>query len=433
MRVRRAIPEGARRVLPSGTLTVGVGLGVAGLTAYGFLMVAGRTLGAERSAPLSALWALVFLAGPGFFLPLEQEVARALAGRRTLGLGGAPVIRRAAVVGFAVLVALLLFSIAGASPLLVGLLDHEVLLFVGLLLALAGYSVEHLTRGVLSGNGRFGPYGLLIGTEGVVRLTICVVLAVAGVTTVGPYGIALGAAPFAAVALGLWGQRGLATPGPDASWGEVSSALGWLLAGSILGQLLINAGPLAVKALASSAEDAQASRFLAGLVIARIPLFLFQAVQASMIPALSSMAAAGKRGEFRRRFRQLAVVTAAMGVAATLGALAVGPDVVSLLFGSEFRLDRDDLALLAAASAAYVLALLVAQALIAMAGYRSVVWAWACGVATFAAVTASLDPLLLRVELGFLSGSVVAAAVMGVMLAARLDRLPAEPPPQPAV
>ena len=419
-RLKRSAP---RAYLPSGTLTVGVGLAVAGLTAYGFLMVAGRALGPERSAPLSALWALVFLAGPGFFLPLEQEVARAVAARRAVGVGGGPVIKRAAVAGVAILVLLLALTAAGSGPLLRELLDDEVLLFVGLLLALTGYSLEHLTRGALSGNGRFAPYGVVIGTEGVVRLLVCVALALAGVATAGPYGLALGVAPFVAVAVALRGQRGLVNPGPDASWGEVSTALGWLLAGSILGQLLINAGPLAVKALATEAEDAQASRFLAGLVIARVPLFLFQAVQASMIPALSSMAAAGKRAEFRHRFRQLALVIVAMGVAATLGALAVGPDVVSLLFGSKFRLPRDDLALLAAASAAYVLALLNAQALIAMAGYRPVVWAWAAGVTVFAAVTASLDELLFRVEMGFLCGSVVAAAVMGVLLAGRLQRM----------
>ena len=65
--------------LPEGTLEVGVGLVLAGLTAYGFTVVAARALGKTDYAPLSVLWAMVFLAGPGFFLPLEQEVSRALA------------------------------------------------------------------------------------------------------------------------------------------------------------------------------------------------------------------------------------------------------------------------------------------------------------------------------------------------------------------
>ena len=73
--------------LPEGTFAVGVGLLVAGVTACGFLVVSARALGKTEYAPLSVLWSLVFLAGPGFFLPLEQEVSRALAARRARGEG----------------------------------------------------------------------------------------------------------------------------------------------------------------------------------------------------------------------------------------------------------------------------------------------------------------------------------------------------------
>ncbi|MGH9149742.1 MAG: hypothetical protein ACRD0F_05315, partial [Acidimicrobiales bacterium] len=86
----------ANNPLPEGAMAVGAGLLVLGLTAYGFLVISARAMGPERYASLSALWALVFLAVPGFFFPVEQEVARALSDRRARGLGGAPVIRRAA-------------------------------------------------------------------------------------------------------------------------------------------------------------------------------------------------------------------------------------------------------------------------------------------------------------------------------------------------
>ncbi|MEY2589667.1 MAG: hypothetical protein QOJ67_1651, partial [Acidimicrobiaceae bacterium] len=72
---------------------------MAGVSAYGFLVLSARVLGKAEYAPLSVLWAAVFLAGPGFFLPLEQEVSRALAARRALGLGTGPVLRRAAMLG----------------------------------------------------------------------------------------------------------------------------------------------------------------------------------------------------------------------------------------------------------------------------------------------------------------------------------------------
>ena len=47
------------------------------------LVLSARALGHEAYAPLSVLWALVFLVGPGFFLPIEQEIGRALAARRS--------------------------------------------------------------------------------------------------------------------------------------------------------------------------------------------------------------------------------------------------------------------------------------------------------------------------------------------------------------
>ena len=73
-RVTAALAE-----LPSGTIPVGLGLVVAGLSAYGFQVIAFRVLGAEPYAALNGLWVTAFVLAPGLFLPLEQEIARALA------------------------------------------------------------------------------------------------------------------------------------------------------------------------------------------------------------------------------------------------------------------------------------------------------------------------------------------------------------------
>ena len=66
--------------LPEGTAAVGGGLVINGLTAYAFITLASRDLGAEAYTPVGLLWALSFLLGPGFFQPLEQETARVIAG-----------------------------------------------------------------------------------------------------------------------------------------------------------------------------------------------------------------------------------------------------------------------------------------------------------------------------------------------------------------
>ena len=68
-------------------------------------------------------------------------------------------------------------------------------------------------------------------------------LLVAGVDTPGPYGLLVGLAPLGAVAFGLRGRRGLAATGPRAEWRELSSALGWLLAASLLAQAARERGP----------------------------------------------------------------------------------------------------------------------------------------------------------------------------------------------
>jgi O-antigen/teichoic acid export membrane protein len=406
--------------LPEGTLDVGVGLVVAGLTAYGFTVVAARALGKTDYAPLSVLWAMVFLAGPGFFLPLEQEVSRALAARRALGLGTGPVVRRAALFGVVIAVVLVGSTLA-ASPLLVSnLFDHDWLLFVALVLGMLGYCVEHLARGTYSGLGRFKPYSVVIGGEGLVRFLVCLGLALFGVGYAGWYGLALGLAPIIAVALSFRGQRGLMTEGPDAPWSELSSALGALLAGSVLAMALVNGGPIAMKILAEKGQDDQVSRFFTAVIIARIPLFLFQAVQAALLPKLSALASAGRFDEFKAGFRRLVVVISLGGAIAVVLAAIIGPTAIEILYGKEYNLGHRTVGLLAAGSVLFMLAQAMAQAVIALGGHTKMALCWVLSVITFVVVTAAGNDLYLRVEVGLLAGSGVAclgmAALVGQMV-----------------
>jgi len=422
---RRALAR-ATSILPRGSGTVGAWLLVTGLASYGFLTITGRALGPERYGALSALWALGFLLGPGACLPVEQEVSRALASRRARGLGGGPVVRRAAI-GTAVLAAVLAGGALAAGPWLVThLFDDQVLLLAGLALLLVGYTIEYLVRGVLAGNARFGPYGLLLGAEAGSRLLAAIVLVAVGVATAGPYGIVLGVAPFIGVLVALRRRDGLVTPGPPAPWRELSRAFGWLLAGSLFAQALVNTGPILVQLLAPEQNDAATGQFLASLVVARIPVFLFQGVQAALLPRLAGHAGAGQVRDLRFETRRMTAAVGALCVVATLGAWLVGPEVVSIAFGADFALESRDLALLAAASCIYLLGLTLSQALIALRRQPRVAIGWGVGLAVLVVVTLLGDDLLLRVELGFLAGAVSAAATMGVLLAGPMRRGVAE-------
>ncbi|HEU5450291.1 MAG TPA: hypothetical protein VFW57_14930 [Acidimicrobiia bacterium] len=421
----RKLLEGRTNPLPEGTLAVGAGLIVSGITSYGFLAISARALGPEKYAPLGVLWALTYVVCPGVFLPLEQEVGRALSTRRAKGLGGGPLIRRAALAG-GVAAAVLIAATAATGPLsLSHLFDDKVMLLVALMVALGGYYVEFLVRGVLSGNGRFRSYGVILGSEALLRMLACFALAVVGVDTVGPFGVIIGIAPIAATLIGVRKERNLVTPGPDAPWSELSTALGYLLAGSVMAQLLVNAGVFAVQILADADQRGPggvAGRFLNGLIIARVPLFMFQAVQAALLPKLAHLAGEGRHDDFKTGLKRLLAVVVGIGTLATVTAFAIGPFVVTTMFGKGFELSHTDLGYLAGGSAIYMLALALAQALIALANYSRVVLGWAAGLIAFVGVTALGEELLPRVEYGFLAGSVAAAVVMGVSVRTMLSK-----------
>jgi O-antigen/teichoic acid export membrane protein len=421
----RKLLEGRNNPLPEGTLSVGAGLIVSGLTSYGFLAISARALGPERYAPLGVLWALTYVVCPGVFLPLEQEVGRALSARRAKGLGGEPLIRRATLAGGVAAVVLIALTAATGPLSLAHLFDHKVLLLVALMVALGGYYVEFLVRGVLSGNARFKPYGVILGAEALLRMIACAALAIVGVDSVGPYGVIIGVAPFAATLLGVRKERNLVKPGPEAPWSELSVALGYLLAGSVMAQLLVNAGVFAVQILADADQKGSggvAGRFLNGLIIARIPLFMFQAVQAALLPKLAHLASAGRHDDFRTGLKRLLAVVVGIGTLATVTAFAIGPFVVTTMFGKDFELSHRDLGYLAAASAVYMLALALAQALIALANYSRVVIGWAVGLVGFVVVTALGHDLLPRVEHGFLAGAAASAVAMAWSVHGLLSR-----------
>jgi O-antigen/teichoic acid export membrane protein len=409
---RRANP------LPTGTLAVGVGLVVAGITTYLFLVIAKRVLPDDGVDKLTAIWGVVFAAGPGFFLPLEQEVSRAIASRRAQGLGSGPLIARAAMLG-GILVATVLVVALALSPLIVDhLFDGQWLLFFALCVAMVSFFLGHLVRGVISGRGLFWQYSIFIGTEALVRLAVCVGLAIAAVEIVGWYGMALAVAPLAAFAVVVRRQVDIMQPGPPAPWSELSQSLGALLAGSVLAQGLANASLIAVKPLAGDARESDVTRLFSGVIVARLPLFLFQAVQAALLPKLAALAGARQYHQFRHQLGRLVEAVVGIGILGVVGGFLLGPFVVEVLFDAE--MGHIDMALLAAGTACYIVATSLAQALIAIEGQNRMALGWFLGAVAFFVVLVIDHDLLRRIELSSLAGSAVAAAAMAVFTNSRL-------------
>ena len=188
------------------------------------------------------MWFATFALAPGFFLPLEQELGRALAHRRAIGEGTGPVVRKIVKLGI-ILTAIVVGVMAIASPLLANsYFDGDWIMVGALMLAFAAYAPAHLARGVCSGSGRFHDYGIILASDGVIRIVLCIALAVAGVAAAGAYGLAVAVSPLFAVAY-VYRRGRLATDdGPPATWREVTPNLGWLLLGSVFAASLLNAG-----------------------------------------------------------------------------------------------------------------------------------------------------------------------------------------------
>lgn len=420
-----------RRVaLPEGTLPVGAALLVAGLATFAFLRIGEWALGGkDEFKPIVAMWFATFAVAPGLYLPLEQELGRALSQRRALGQGGLPVVRRVITVGALISVVTLVVVLAISPLVTTHYFNGDWWMFAALTTSFVAYAPAHIARGICAGTGRFPAYGQVIGSDGIVRIIVCVVMALIGIKAAGAYGFAVALAPLLPVAF-VWKRGNLRTqPGPDATFAEVSHNLGWLLGGTLCAAALLNAGPVTANLLQDGEPDDLVTQFGYGVLLARVPLFLFQAVQAALLPRLSRLAAKGEWGEFRRGLRMLLMIITGIGVVGTAGAFWIGPWIIKLVYDAN-DIGGRTLAMLALSSAIYMACLATGQAVIALHGHAQVAIGWAVGVLAFVVTTWwSSDQLFRRIEIGLVVSSALSLVVFSLALRQRL-RAGVQPTPE---
>ena len=108
-----------------------------------------------------------------------------------------------------------------------------------------------------------------------------------------------------------------------------------------------------------------------------------------------------------------------VGVVGTAGAFLLGPLVIEKFYDA--TLPGSTMAMLAFGSAGYMVALAIAQAVIALRGHALVALGWGVGAITFVVVTwLSSDELFRRVELGLVASSFASLCVFAVALRSRL-------------
>ena len=409
--------------LPEGAVTIAIGLIIAGVATCAFFRVGASALGGdEEFAPIAAMWFAMFALAPGFFLPIEQELGRALAHRRALGQGGRPVVTKIAALTL-VVSTVVVVGLAISSPWLTGsYFSGNWLMFGALIIGFLSYAPVHLSRGICSGQGRFTPFAVVVASDGVMKIVGTVALTVIGTTAVGAYAFAIAVAPlFAVIAIGMRGSL-RTEPGPPAQWREITQNFGWLLLGTACAAVLLNAGPIAANILASENEADAVTRFSYGVLLARVPLFMFQAIQASLLPRLARLAAQRSFDEFRRGLRLLVIVVAGIGVAGTIFGALLGPWTLRLVYDAD--LGGRTLAMLALSSALYMMALAVSQAVLALEDHAYVALGWVISIIMFVIGTwLSSDDVFQRIEIGLVASSAAAVIAFGLRLRRRLSTL----------
>jgi O-antigen/teichoic acid export membrane protein len=210
------------------------------------------------------------------------------------------------------------------------------------------------------------------------------------------------------------GWRRMVEPGPDAPWSELSANLGWLLLGIGSVAFVLNSGTIAVQLLAGPNDEQAAGVFLNGLLIGRLPLFLFQAVLAALLPKLSHQLGRGRYDDFSLALRRLLVALAAFGALSVVGAALLGPPVIEALFGSTEALSSLDLALIALFSSLFMISGALGQALIAMNDHPRMAIGSVLSVGVLLAGIAAGEDLYLRVETGLVLSALFSTVWMGV-------------------
>ena len=389
---------------------------LAGVAAYAYQIIGGRSLGATAFAPVSVLLTIHFLTFIVFLLPVEQLVVR----RLTLNRGNAGIPRRAVWLSGATIVAATTFAWLGVDRFLNG--DRRFIVFTALTVTVhAGYAVA---RGHLAGWRRFREYGYASGGANLLRLFVSLAILAIRPSASG-LAIALIVGPLITL---VWRPfrhydnqyAGIASQ-EAAAVGE-KGLLGGLVLSSAASQALLLAGPVVAAVL--GATPAGVSIAFATFTLFRAPLTFGYNLIARVLPPFTEMAARQQRQELAAWARGIGLAGAGLSAVGAIVGYLLGPAIVALAFGAGFRPEAATAGLVAGGVVLAASALFVAQVLVAQGKPTALALAWATGLlASIVGLLLSSGDPFTRVAIAFVLGEALAlfSLVIGAVAAAPVD------------
>ena len=276
-----------------------------------------------------------------------------------------------------------------------------------------------------------------LGLDGSIRLAGGLLLAASGHGTTAGFGLLFAVSPWLTLAA-TW-TRGERHPQASNERGpRLGRPFALLVLSALAAQLVINAGPAIINVLSAPSEREAAGVYLAALVVIRVPVFLFTAVQPAFLSAMSALSRAGRRAEFGRLLGSVLLALGAATVLISVCATFLGPRVIALLFDFHEPLSRTVYLFLTLSVGLFLVATILSQALLGLGRHGLVATGWVSALLGLAIGTFYPGSAVARANCALLAGAAVATVVLGGLLARELARWTdggnrtTEPTPAPA-
>jgi O-antigen/teichoic acid export membrane protein len=430
----RATDEARRYGRRASLLSIGVG--ITGLITYLYFAIASHELSRDQYGQIAVLWSAVFIVVSVLQRPVEQLLSRTVSENLAHDVPIGHTVRVAATIQFCVAVAFDIVALAFRTPIQDHLLDgNSTLYWIGVT-AVTAYGASYFARGFLAGSHRLTIYALQIISESIARTAFpaAVALGIASGQTAVALGIvaaptlSLIVVPFAF--LRRFGGAEASAPADaakaDAPTDEFTLARGGRFAAAVFlimlsEQTFLNAGVLTTKAAAGAAAAGYVFNIL---MIARAPLQLFQAVQTSLLPHLTTLGSRGEEKDFRASIRVTLIAIAGFAGLVALALLIAGPQLMQIAFGKKHDYARSDLVVVAIGMGLYLSAATLNQAALARGQVRRASFCWVGTAIAFIVwiVVPIVSSEVTRVVVGYLG-----AATLLCSLLYWLYRQPLEP------
>jgi len=389
-----------------GTIAMLAGTAVSALSVLAYQPIAGRALGTDGFAPVAVLWTMIFLIYTVLMIPVEQFITRRLVvtggGRGSFGADGWVV--------FAVLAFGGMAAVAFVIVTLDSFFDGEAIYIAIGIAIVVTRGLLAVGRGMLAGRRRFVAYGGTLFAEAVTLLS-CAVLAAAYSPYPQTFAWALAAGPLTVLIFQPWRP----TDAPlmlDDQRETAVKFLGWLIVATAASQIVIASGPIVVGLIGGTA--AAVSIVFATFTLFRGPVTSAYNLVARVLPDFTELAVGGQEEALARWRHRIAAGGLALALVGSVTAYFLGPWIVEVLYGAEFRPPALVSALGGAAVGAGLGALFVGQIFIASGRTMGLAAGWAVAL-IFAAIAVLAIPgePMLRIGWGFAVGELVALVVLG--------------------